>query len=44
VLWLTERYLEARFGRRELSQDEEREFERRVKRLRRLELPQERAA
>jgi transglutaminase-like putative cysteine protease len=44
VMSLTERYLEARFGRRELSLEEEREFERRVKRLRRLELPEERAA
>jgi protein-glutamine gamma-glutamyltransferase len=44
VLWLTECYLEARFGRRELSQEEERDFERRVKRLRRIELPEERAA
>jgi protein-glutamine gamma-glutamyltransferase len=44
VLWLTERYLEARFGRRELSLDDEREFEQRVKRLRRLERPAERAA
>jgi protein-glutamine gamma-glutamyltransferase len=44
VLSLTELYLEARFGRRELSQEEERDYERRVKRLRRLELPEERAA
>jgi len=44
VLALTELYLEARFGRRELSIDEERDFERRVKRLRRMELPEERAA
>jgi protein-glutamine gamma-glutamyltransferase len=44
VLWLTERYLEARFGRRELSLEEEREYEQRVKRLRRIELPAERAA
>jgi transglutaminase-like putative cysteine protease len=44
VLWLTERYLEARFGRREISQEEERDFERRVKRLRRLELHENRAA
>jgi protein-glutamine gamma-glutamyltransferase len=44
VLWLTERYLEARFGRRELNPDEERDFERRVKRLRRIELPEDRAA
>jgi transglutaminase-like putative cysteine protease len=44
VLSLTERYLEARFGRRELSLEEERDFERRVKRLRRLELPEDRAA
>jgi transglutaminase-like putative cysteine protease len=44
VLALTELYLEARFGRRELSLEEERDFERRVKRLRRLELPADRAA
>jgi hypothetical protein len=44
VLSLTERYLEARFGRRELSLEEERDFERRVKRLRRLELHEDRAA
>jgi transglutaminase-like putative cysteine protease len=44
VLALTELYLEARFGRRELSLEEERDFERRVKRLRRMELPEERAA
>jgi transglutaminase-like putative cysteine protease len=44
VLALTELYLEARFGRRELSLDEERDFERRVKKLRRLELPEDRAA
>jgi transglutaminase-like putative cysteine protease len=44
VLALTELYLEARFGRRELSLEEERDFERRVKRLRRMDLPEERAA
>ncbi|HTV18479.1 MAG TPA: DUF3488 and transglutaminase-like domain-containing protein [Polyangiaceae bacterium] len=44
VLLLTELYLEARFGRRELSLEEERDFERRVKKLRRMELPEERAA
>jgi transglutaminase-like putative cysteine protease len=44
VLALTELYLEARFGRRELSVEEERDFERRVKRLRRMDLPEERAA
>jgi transglutaminase-like putative cysteine protease len=44
ALALTELYLEARFGRRELSLEEERDFERRVKRLRRMELPEERAA
>lgn len=44
VLSLTERYLEARFGRRELSLEEEREFEQRVKGLRQLKLPEDRAA
>jgi transglutaminase-like putative cysteine protease len=44
VLSLTEVYLEARFGRRELSLEEERDFERRVKSLRQLKLPEERAA
>ncbi len=44
VLSLTECYLEARFGRRELSNDEEREFEQRVKGLRQLRLADERAA
>lgn len=44
VLSLTECYLEARFGRRELSLDEEREFEQRVKGLRQLRLSDERAA
>lgn len=44
VLSLTELYLEARFGRRELSPEEERDFERRVRQLRRLELPEDRAA
>jgi transglutaminase-like putative cysteine protease len=44
VLSLTEVYLEARFGRRELSTEEERDFERRVKSLRQLKLPEERAA
>jgi transglutaminase-like putative cysteine protease len=44
VLSLTECYLEARFGRRALSQEEEREFEQRVKGLRQLRLADERAA
>ncbi len=44
VLALTECYLEARFGRRELSLEEERDFELRVKNLRQLRLPEERAA
>jgi protein-glutamine gamma-glutamyltransferase len=44
VLSLTEVYLEARFGRRELSLEEERDFERRVKSLRQLKLAEERAA
>ncbi len=44
VLALTECYLEARFGRRELSPEEERDFELRVKSLRQLRLPVERAA
>jgi protein-glutamine gamma-glutamyltransferase len=44
VLSLTEVYLETRFGRRELSLEEERDFERRVKSLRQLKLPEERAA
>jgi transglutaminase-like putative cysteine protease len=44
ILQLTELYLEARFGRRELSEDEERDFERRVKALRRLEQAEDRAA
>ena len=38
VLLLTECYLEARFGHRVLSQEEEREFEQRVKSLRQLRL------
>jgi transglutaminase-like putative cysteine protease len=44
VMSLTERYLEARFGRRELSNEEERDFERRVKSLRKERPVEERAA
>jgi transglutaminase-like putative cysteine protease len=44
VLLLTECYLEARFGRRELSLEEERSFEQRVKSLRQLKMPEDRAA
>ncbi len=44
VLLLTELYLEARFGRRELSADEERDYERRVRGLRQLKLSEDRAA
>jgi transglutaminase-like putative cysteine protease len=44
ILELTEVYLEARFGRRELSLDEERDYERRVKALRRRDVTEERAA
>ena len=44
VLSLTERYLEVRFGGRELSSEEERSFELRVKALRQLRLPEDRAA
>jgi transglutaminase-like putative cysteine protease len=44
VLSLTECYLEARFGGRELSAEEERAFELRVKALRQLRLPEDRAA
>ena len=44
VMSLTERYLAARFGRRELSNEEERDFERRVKSLRKERPVEERAA
>jgi protein-glutamine gamma-glutamyltransferase len=44
VLALTECYLEARFGRRELSLEEERDFELRVKILRQLRLREDQAA
>jgi protein-glutamine gamma-glutamyltransferase len=44
VLSLTQCYLEARFGRRELSPEEERNFELRVKSLRQLKLPEDKAA